>query len=1128
MKKYSKAKIVVASNQSEGFLSSLSDPLIDNLSRHGVDFEAFKNKLVDPTFYRMFYKDLERLTDESLCSHWSGLGVKEGRIPNLSAYITSQLGDEKLAADFLSSIWFYRECYPDLQNDEQCDYRLVFHYFATGKKEGRFFTPYDWFVGAGISDQALLERLQSALREYRANTLAHEQLNVSQVLHGLIGLNSVPVDICHNRRLSSRLYTDLAIEILKEEVRRPQGINLLQSSIYLGGARAYELLGNIALDSNDIELAISLFKESICSGSASEWVYKNLSDIYVKKGLITDAIEVLLTGLKSKPESHLVVDSYKANLSLFWEESSHLLDGLKVLPKARLRMVSLANRRSLKLYEYWSALHSIEGICTSVRNNVDRVLIIGDFHLSQCVRYRIDQKIEQLELLGHQVDTISWTELGESSTYIPFYDVVIFYRVPAVGSIIEQISAARALGKIVIYEIDDQIFLPDYPTDLESYGGSIGMDTYHGLTMGMALNNSAVKLCDYSLASTEPINRALKSLTIKGDGYIHRNGLDQLNWFENGQRNNDRFVTLFYGSGTLAHNSDFIDLALPAIEKLLTEFSNVRLVIMGHLTLPAYFQKKYKKQFKKIPKLNDVKAYSALLSKADISLAVLQADGINDGKSELKWFEAACFQIPSVLSATENYRDIIRHGEDAFLAETVGQWYEYLRLLIVDKRLRERIGAQAQKRVRLDYSLRTLGGGLSAYIKQLASFEVINKKPKICIVNVFFPPQSLGGATRVVADNFDVLVEQYSSDFELCIFTSDVTDQEPYKVSAYSYKGVRVYKASVLFRENMDWHHKDEKMYDIFKEFLSSEKPDKVHFHCVQRLTASIVEATRDMEVPYLITAHDAWWISDYQFLVDPAGKVYPEGHPEPLEPDPFDYDMRVLPSNVSLDDSAARNKYLKQLLNDAERVLTVSESFAEIYRINGVASIETTKNGISSSKAWSPKDTSYTGRVVCAHIGGMSNHKGYDIFQSAVTELQPQNIELLVVDHSKPQDFSSVEYWGEVKVTYIGRQSQDDVVNLYSRIDVLFTPSIWPESFGLVTREAAACGCWIVASDLGGIGEDVSTGSGFVITPTVKAIKKTIREINNNINRYKGQSNAIISRLVSAQVDELIDYYKR
>jgi len=1084
---------------------------------------------VDVEFYRSYYDDLSEFTDLELRKHWDEYGQGEGRLPTLELYLQRQLDSSAKAKWYLQHIWFYRGVYSDLNNSDLSDYSLVFHYFNEGIKEKRFFLPEDWLNAQGVKDKSLLGQVVDILMSFASPS---EKIGRSERLEdaalSMVGLREVPFE-CYvgNSDRTGKLYVALAVEMLRMG-RTDQAKNHLLSAIHFdASSRAFELMGNIFLDAGEVEKAEAYFKESILAEGASEWVYKNLSSLYSRQNKNIAALDVLIKGLSVEPDSKLIGDSFLGCINMYWEETSRLLDGLKGVPDSRQEMLDLAGKRTKKLYSLYSTWFNLRFVndqksgIDGWRNNSRKVLIIGDFHLKQCIRYRIDQKVEQLKAQGHQVCTVSWTELDTAKVNMPFFDVVIFYRVPAVNQVVRQIALTKAMGKVAIYEIDDQIFLPNYPESIESYGGSVGFYLYQDLIKGMALTNAAISLCDYSISSTYPLHELLAPLTRAGKGYVHRNGLDSLNWFASKDTASRDSLTLFYGSGTLAHNADFIELAIPAIEKVLQEFPHVRLVIMGHLELPEKFQSRFKSQFRKLPKLSDVTTYSVYLSKADINLAVLHDDQINGAKSELKWFEAACFEIPSILSSTENYRDVIRHGEDAFLAETVDEWYEYLHLLITDEKLRKAIGSNAQERVRQSYSVQELGRGLSKYINELTYVEEEKKKPKICIVNVFFPPQALGGATRVVSDNFDVLLDQYRDKFDICVFTAEANNTQPYNVTAYTYKGVRVYKSSVLFRENMDWHAKDERMYEIFTEFLDLEKPDKVHFHCVQRLTGSIVEAAYDMAIPYIITAHDAWWISDHQFLVDGEGRVYPEGHLD-------NYHNRVLSNGISFEDSVAREIYLKKLINNAETVLTVSDAFANIYRANGVPNIKVTKNGISSSTKWRNKDTSYTNKVVCGHIGGMSAHKGYYLVKNVMTDLQPENIEMLVVDHSKPSDYESVEYWDKVKVVFLGRQSQSSIVDLYAKIDVLFAPSIWPESYGLVTREAAACGCWVMTSNLGGIGEDIIQGEGgYVFPPTEKDLSIIVKNIDKKPSKFKDSTLTNRLRVVDEQVKELVQYYK-
>lgn len=393
---------------------------------------------------------------------------------------------------------------------------------------------------------------------------------------------------------------------------------------------------------------------------------------------------------------------------------------------------------------------------------------------------------------------------------------------------------------------------------------------------------------------------------------------------------------------------------------------------------------------------------------------------------------------------------------------------------------------------------------------------ISSPKKKIALVNVLFPPKAFGGATRVVVDEATQLKEAYGDKFDVVAFCVDIDRRPIGELSVYPYDGYRVYAVSVDCTVQSNWDYESEEVGARFDDFLAFENPDLVHFHCIQMLTGSVLEATRKRGIPYVVTVHDGWWISDHQFLMDQNSKVYPNGHPDPFE-------KITLPSFVSFEQSIKRKSYLKGLLACAERVLAVSDSFRTLYEKNGIPNMLTNKNGISNSVAWGKKETGFTEKVVCAHIGGTSPHKGYDIFEAAVRTASPSNVEVLVVDHMKPEHHNEKTSWGNTPVQIIGHVRQDNIASLYQRIDVLFAPSVCPESFGLVTREAAACGCWVVASSVGGIGEDVDAENGFVVEPTKQALVDTLKTLDHTPKKYKGLARARKVRYSADQARELV-----
>ena len=1110
---------------------------------------------LDLTYYRERYSDLANLDDRSLEQHWHTHGYREGRYASASheagdaELVTEkpmndrshQTKAELLAQEPVSEspvdLEFYLALYPDLKpNGITTQAQAETHYHQHGKPEGRVPSLFEWArqnglpmsaVPAGFSLSAILKR--SAERGV--------ELEPHRILETILGDNVAPIALEEDPQRTAESYLKLGKHYLASQ-QRQKGRDLLEAGLsFAGSAEALELLGNSYLDEGHVNIALHYYNAAAELPKAPKWVNFHRATCLSRLNRVDEAIEVLASGVAYHPNFREQYDELDRLAEQKWNSlQAELLAWVDI--QDRERLIQEACTFASRLYQAYlpmfggpapdqvaSAIAANDGtpglppLPTLHRLNTERILIVGDYHVPQCERYRINQKVEQLEAVGKQVTAVDWMELDKHTNALAFHDVVIFYRVPAVPKVIKAVAQVNATGKLSLYEIDDLLFVPEYPPPIESYGGYVSLETYRGLTRGMALFNAAARLCRQGIASTEPLRRQLTPLVQEQHCLLHRNGLDHLNQFRIADKSHKTTIDIFYGSGTQAHNSDFIEQALPAIERVLKEIPEARLVVVGYLRLPKAFRTRFAAQFTQLPAVKSVQGYWSLLEQADINIAVLHDDPINACKSELKWFEAACFGIPSVVSSTANYRDVVVDGEDAFLATTTEEWYSAIRQLAGSRDLREKVGKAAMERARNDYSLAVLGESLAAQLEEAASYPAPRKR-KVALVNVFFPPQSIGGATRVVADNFSALRKHYADDFDICVFTADAECRAPHEMTVYQHQGARVYRATTLWREHMDWQPKDPEMYRLFAEFLETEQPDIIHFHCVQRLTASVVEAARDAKIPYLVTAHDAWWISDFQFLVDHNGKVYPEGHPDPFE-------EIELPPNISREASIERSQYLKGLLFDAQKVLTVSNAFADIYRKNGIREINAIPNGVSDDIAWAPKDTSYTENVVCGHVGGMAEHKGYYLLKEAVLIAQPENIEFLVVDHSKEESYEHHSYWGKVPVTFIGRVSQERIVELYQKMDVLFAPSTWPESFGLVARESSACGCWVVASNLGGIGEDVIEGkTGNIIKSNTKSLSWLIEVIDRQPSRYKKCTPISEVFFASEQAKKIVSIY--
>ena len=734
-----------------------------------------------------------------------------------------------------------------------------------------------------------------------------------------------------------------------------------------------------------------------------------------------------------------------------------------------------------------------------------RVAMLACLDLRQCTHYRVQQKEEQLALHGIELDVTDFNDPSSFMQTLPGCSAAIFYRVPAYPKIIEAILYARALGIPTYYDIDDLIFTTDFPDTFASYENQISFDDYLGLVHGVGLYRNAIALCDYGLASTRPLADRLGSLVSTKVAHVVPNALDSRN--EGAIRTGAlaRFprdaVTIFYGSGTKAHNQDFTELVAPALLALFETHPTLRLLLVGHLALDQRFAA-FADRIDRFPIIDNLEQYWALLSAADINIAVLSASVVTDCKSEIKWLEAAILGVPSVVSPTETFRQVLDTPMDGLFAAQPSEWLAALSSLIEDPALRLSIGQAARAKALRSYALAPTSRLLVEALKlgpMLAAERPAHKRarPKILLCNVFFSPQTHGGATRVMENNIDYILEHHGDEYELAVVATD-QGMPSGRFRIDNYRGCPVFRIATPVERNMDWRPFNHDNIKHFENILDMFEPDLVHFHCIQRLTASIVECTLKRDIPYVVTLHDGWWISDHQFLIDQHDVLV----------DVADTGLSsTLPVDVTRLASLERRKRLRGLLQQAYATLAVSKPFAAIHRSAGITNTRVIENGLSPLPPPLPAATPED-KLVLGHIGGRRVHKGATLIEIALKQHSLENLELVMIDGSIAYGEEISLRWGETVVSLRGAYPQRDTAQLFASFDVLLAPSIWPESYGLVTREADFYGKWTVASNRGAIGTDIEEGSsGFKIDVSdTNDLVRILTAMNADPTAYKSR----------------------
>lgn len=733
---------------------------------------------------------------------------------------------------------------------------------------------------------------------------------------------------------------------------------------------------------------------------------------------------------------------------------------------------------------------------SAVRRPVRTVAIVSGCDIMQCRLYRVEQKAEHLRVAGFAVKLFHWIDdIEEFSRAIGEFEAVIFYRVLAYPRVISAISRAREFGLLTFYEIDDLLFdARFFPGPYESYAGSITRQQHAELATSVPLYAHAMRLCDYGIASTSSLANEMRSMVRTGSVFVHRNGFGSLHeqcLRAEADERAPKQVTIFYGSGTKAHKQDFQQLVEPALERLVEKHGDkVSILVMGYNPTSGRSEG-LTRVITLIPPVWNIEAYWQVLQHADINLAVL-APGLNTAcKSEIKWLEAAMLRIPSVVSPTSTYEEVIEQGVDGVLAATADDFYVALDRLVIDSHERRRIGEAAYKSALDRYGVARMARNMRDILGQLSPPR--SRKRKVVIVNVFYPPQAVGGGTRVVHDNVRELCNLYGDEYEVEVFTTIVGGVTPYDVITYVSDGIRVTGVVAPNARDLALRPLDPRMEEVFGQYLHRTTPDLVHFHGVQRLSASVVYAARQQGVPYIITVHDGWWVSSHQFFEDENGAFRA-----------YDYTdaMKVLREQGS--EAVGRMTALRAALFGARAILAVSERFAEVYHACGVPQARPVPNGLSKLPD-AVRTPSKTGRVRLAHVGGMTAAKGYDLVRYAMLRGKYRNLEINVIDLAKSHGDVNHEMWGSTPVTVLPKIAQDKMGEFYSSVDVLLAPSTCTESFGLATREAAAFGCWVIASNRGSIGEPVVNGLNGVVIPVedLSGLANVLQKIDTDPAKY-------------------------
>lgn len=314
-------------------------------------------------------------------------------------------------------------------------------------------------------------------------------------------------------------------------------------------------------------------------------------------------------------------------------------------------------------------------------------------------RYRTDHMIESLRSTGTSVDKVFYYEL--TAEHAKHYNTFIFYRVPWVDEFEKFFADVRKKNKVAVYAVDDLVIDTKYTNQIPVVQQMAPGDRaiYDD---GVERHKKVMEYCDYAITTTDTLAEELRGYKNLKEVFIDRNSMsDEMVHYANKavdevERDAGK-VVIGYFSGTNTHNEDF-QMVAPALVRLMRENEKVYVKLAGRIDPPEAL-KDYADRLIYTPYV-DWRKLPFELRKCDIVLAPLVDTLFNRAKSEIKWSESALVGVPVVASDMGSFRDIVKNNHTGVLVKnTPDAWYEGVRRLVDDEKLRHDVGIESRQYV---------------------------------------------------------------------------------------------------------------------------------------------------------------------------------------------------------------------------------------------------------------------------------------------------------------------------------------------------------------------------------------------------------------------------------------------
>ena len=302
--------------------------------------------------------------------------------------------------------------------------------------------------------------------------------------------------------------------------------------------------------------------------------------------------------------------------------------------------------------------------------------------------------------------------------------IIIFVHCPWTIKIEEAIQYAKDLNKKVFFDTDDLLIDKIY-IDMIPYVQTLSPKERENFDEKAILLGKTLKLCDGAITITESLSKELKNYV--SNVFINHNVASEEIWklsqnalLNKSMKKKRESIIIGYISENIHDNN--LEMIKNALIKILEEFKNTNLLLIGDFTVPNFLNNYSNRVEKKV--LNDYKELPNIFSNLDINLVPMEKNIYNKVKGENKWFEAALMKVPTIASNYGVFKKIIKQNITGLLSSDIKDWYRSLKYLIENENVRKNIGKNAYNVCQRKYNTIYTSLGITNFINSITNRHI--------------------------------------------------------------------------------------------------------------------------------------------------------------------------------------------------------------------------------------------------------------------------------------------------------------------------------------------------------------------------------------------------------------------